>query len=234
MSMRHTIKPTGWYVQTYRLVGLCYRCQVSPTPVTPKGAATRAFLLQTAAEVFAERGYAETTMAELIARSGLTKGAFYFHFSSKEQLALAVIEEKQRQWVDSVQATINAAAPAIDQLRAVALALVRVHREDPSAFSVSRLTRDLSRVPEVSDAVCTHTRAWVDMVAGLVKQAQADENLPSTIAAHDLAALLVAATDGLKDLGGLIDTPTRARRAFERRMTALVTLVDALSIANSS
>ena len=38
--------------------------------VTPKGAATRAFLLQVAAEVFAERGYVETTMAELIARSG--------------------------------------------------------------------------------------------------------------------------------------------------------------------
>ena len=60
--------------------------------VTPKGAATRAFLLQVAAEVFAERGYVETTMAELIARSGLTKGAFYFHFSSKDQLALAVVD----------------------------------------------------------------------------------------------------------------------------------------------
>jgi AcrR family transcriptional regulator len=51
-------------------------------PVTARGVATRAFLLQVAAEVFAERGYTEATMAELIARSGLTKGAFYFHFST--------------------------------------------------------------------------------------------------------------------------------------------------------
>jgi AcrR family transcriptional regulator len=200
---------------------------VSSAPVTPKGAATRAFLLQVAAEVFARRGYAETTVAELITRSGLTKGAFYFHFSSKEQLALAVIEEKQHRWVDSVQAAISAQPRAIDQLRVVALALVRVHRDDPSAFSVSRLTRDLSRIPHVTDLVRNHMRAWVGMLAAIITQAQADGDLPGTIEANDLAALLVAATDGLKDLGSLIDTPTRARRAFERRMDALIALVDA-------
>jgi AcrR family transcriptional regulator len=200
---------------------------VSPPAVTPKGAATRAFLLQTAAEVFAERGYTETTLAELIARSGLTKGAFYFHFSSKEQLALAVIEEKQRQWIDSVVQATGDEPCAFDQLRAVAAALVNVHR-DPSAFSVSRLTRDLARVAAVSDVVRDHMRTWLGLVAGLIRQAQAEGDLPETVDADDLAAVLVATTDGLKDLGGLIDSPGRARRAYERRMNTLVTLVDSL------
>ena len=200
---------------------------MSSPAVTPKGAATRAFLLQTAAEVFAERGYTETTMAELITRSGLTKGAFYFHFSSKEQLALAVIEEKQRQWIDSVLQAIGGEPGAFDQLRAVASALVKVHR-DPSAFSVSRLTRDLARVAGVSDVVRDHMRTWIGLVAGLIRQAQAEGDLPDTVDADDLAAVLVAATDGLKDLGALIDSPTRARRAYERRMDTLVALVDSL------
>ncbi|MGO9153200.1 TetR family transcriptional regulator [Mycobacterium sp.] len=201
---------------------------MSSPAVTPKGAATRAFLLQIAAEVFAERGYAETTMAQLITRSGLTKGAFYFHFSSKEQLALAVIEEKQRQWIDSVRQAISAEPGAFDQLRAVASALVKVHR-DPSAFSVSRLTRDLARVGGVSDVVRDHMRTWVGLVAGLIRQAQAEGDLPETVDADDLAAVLVATTDGLKDLGSLIDSPTRARRAYERRMNTLVALVDSFS-----
>jgi AcrR family transcriptional regulator len=200
-----------------------------PSPaVTPKGAATRAFLLQIAAEVFAERGYAETTMAQLIERSGLTKGAFYFHFSSKEQLALAVIDEKQRQWIDSVLEAISAEPCAFDRLRAVALALVNVHR-DPSAFSVSRLTRDLVRVPGVSDVVRDHMSTWLGLVAGLIREAQADGDLPETVDAGDLAAVLVAATDGLKDLGALIDRPSRARRAYERRMNTLVRLADSFS-----
>jgi AcrR family transcriptional regulator len=178
--------------------------------------------------MFAERGYVETTMAELIARSGLTKGAFYFHFSSKDQLALAVIEEKQRQWVDSVQAAISAESRAVDQFRAIPTALVRLHRDDPSAFSVSRLTRDLAHVPEVTDTIRGHMRAWLGLLTDLISQAQADGDLLRTVDASDLAAVLVAATDGLKDLGGLIDAPSRARRAFERRMDTLVTLVDAL------
>jgi AcrR family transcriptional regulator len=197
-------------------------------PVTARGVATRAFLLQVAAEVFAERGYTEATMAELIARSGLTKGAFYFHFSSKEQLALAVIDEKQRQWFDSVQAAIGAEARAIDQFRAVALALVRLHRHDPSAFSVSRLTHDLALVQDGADHARDHMRVWVGMLAGLITQAQADGDLPRDVDANDLAAVLVAATDGLKDLGGLIDAPSRARGAFERRMKIVIALVDAL------
>lgn len=205
---------------------------MSSPAVTPKGAATRAFLLQIAAEEFAERGYAETTMAQLIARSGLTKGAFYFHFSSKEQLALAVIEEKQRQWIDSVLQAISAEPGAFDQLRAVALALVKVHR-DPSAFSVSRLTRDLARVAGVSDVVRDHMRTWVGLVAGLIRGAQAEGDLPATVDADDLAAVLVATTDGLKDLGALIDSPSRARRAYERRMDTLVTLVDSFSLRDS-
>jgi AcrR family transcriptional regulator len=203
---------------------------MSPAAVTKtrKGAATRAYLLQAAAEVFAERGYAETTISELIGRSGLTKGAFYFHFPSKEHLALAVIDEKQHQTIESVRAAINEEDRAIDQLRQAAFGLVRLHRDDPSAFSVARLTRDLARVPEVRDRIRDHMRAWVGMLAGLITRAQADGDLPGNIEAGDLAALLVAATDGLKDLGGLIDAPSRAGRAFGRRMDALVTLVDAL------
>ena len=205
-----------------------------PSPaVTPKGVATRAFLLQVAAEEFAERGYADTTMAQLITRSGLTKGAFYFHFSSKEQLALAVIEEKQRQWIDSVVRAISAEPGAFDQLRAVASALVDVHR-DPSAFSVSRLTRDLARVDAVSDVVRDHMRTWLGLVAALIKRAQAEGDLPKTVDADDLAAVLVATTDGLKDLGALIDSPTRARRAYERRMKTLVMLVDSLASRRKS
>src|SRR5258708_19773544 len=175
-----SIKPTVRYVYTYRTVGFATITPMSPAAVTKKGAATRAFLLQSAAEVFAERGYTETTIAELIARSGLTKGAFYFHFSSKEQLALAVIDEKQRQWVDSVQAAIKDEHGAIDQLRAVAFALVRLHRDDPTAFSVSRLTRDLTRVAHVKPLVRDHIRPCLPPLAPLLPPAHPPATLPPT------------------------------------------------------
>jgi AcrR family transcriptional regulator len=199
-----------------------------PAPVTPKGHATRASILQTAAEVFAERGYAETTLAELIARSGLTKGAFYFHFASKEQLAFAVLEEKQRQWLEFVSQRILDKPTAIDQLRALGPALIKLHREDPSAYSAPRLSRDLARMPALAGIVRAQMRGWIDLVAGIISQAKQDGDLPSQLDPTALATILVAATDGLKDLSDILDPPSRAKRGFEQRMQRLTEIVEAL------
>ena len=204
------------------------RAARSPAPVTPKGQATRASILQTAAEVFAERGYAETTLSELIARSGLTKGAFYFHFTSKEQLALEVLEEKQRQWLEFVSQRALAKPVAIDQLRALGPALIKLHREDPSAYSAPRLARDLARMPELAGIVRAQMRGWIDLVASIISRAQQDGDLPPQLDATALATILVAATDGLKDLSGILDPPNRAKRGFEQRMQRMTEIVEAL------
>ena len=200
----------------------------APVPVTPKGQATRASILQTAAEVFAERGYADTTLSELIARSGLTKGAFYFHFSSKEQLAFAVLEEKQRQWLEFVSRRVLDKPRAIDQLRALGPALIRLHREDPGAYSASRLSRDLGRMPELAGSVRAQMRGWIELVADIIGRAQQEGDLRSELDATALATILVAATDGLKDLSDILDPPSRARRGFEQRMQRLIEIVEAL------
>ncbi|MEV0375560.1 ScbR family autoregulator-binding transcription factor [Streptomyces sp. NPDC050636] len=55
---------------------------------------TRRVILEAAASVFDELGYDRATIAEVLERAGMTKGALYFHFASKEQLALAVLEEQ--------------------------------------------------------------------------------------------------------------------------------------------
>ncbi|OZI58918.1 TetR/AcrR family transcriptional regulator [Bordetella genomosp. 1] len=55
--------------------------------------ATRATLLATARRFFAERGYADTSMDELTAHAGLTRGALYHHFGDKQGLLAAVVAE---------------------------------------------------------------------------------------------------------------------------------------------
>jgi len=54
---------------------------------------TRASLLATARKVFSERGYADTSMDELTAQAGLTRGALYHHFGDKRGLLIAVVEQ---------------------------------------------------------------------------------------------------------------------------------------------
>jgi AcrR family transcriptional regulator len=54
---------------------------------------TRAALLATARTVFREHGYAETSMDDLTAQAGLTRGALYYHFGDKKGLLAAVVDQ---------------------------------------------------------------------------------------------------------------------------------------------
>ncbi len=60
-------------------------------PITPKAAATRARLLEIAAAVFIEQGYAAVSLRDIAKAAGVTKGAIYGHFRSKGQLLVEVI-----------------------------------------------------------------------------------------------------------------------------------------------
>ncbi|ASU78671.1 TetR/AcrR family transcriptional regulator [Actinopolyspora erythraea] len=55
---------------------------------------TRSQIIRAAAEVFNEYNFAEASLSKIVSRAGVTMGAIYFHFSSKEELAKAVMSEQ--------------------------------------------------------------------------------------------------------------------------------------------
>ena len=57
-----------------------------------KGQATRAALMDAAAGLFATRGYADVSIDDVLAETGVSRGALYHHFPGKEALFLAVFE----------------------------------------------------------------------------------------------------------------------------------------------
>jgi len=59
----------------------------------PKASSTRENLIHSALFLFWERGFAGTSMADLLAHAGVNSGSFYHFFESKEALLKAVLEE---------------------------------------------------------------------------------------------------------------------------------------------
>ena len=57
-----------------------------------KGERTRQRIVAAAAPLFNQRGYAASSMSELMAATGLEKGGIYRHFASKDELALAAFD----------------------------------------------------------------------------------------------------------------------------------------------
>ena len=68
-------------------------------------------LQQAALELYAERGYEETTVAEIAERAGLTERTFFRHFSDKREVLFRGSEELQRLIVDAVHAAPATATP---------------------------------------------------------------------------------------------------------------------------
>jgi AcrR family transcriptional regulator len=72
-----------------------------------QGEATRSALLAAARELFGDRGYGATSLEEIVARAGVTKGALYHHFADKEALFKMVFEQVERDVSDEAVAEFN-------------------------------------------------------------------------------------------------------------------------------
>jgi TetR/AcrR family transcriptional regulator, transcriptional repressor for nem operon len=72
----------------------------------PRALETREKILREAAHLFALKGYHDTKLEEILEAAGVTTGAFFHHFGSKEDLGFAVLDshmEKRRQALDEIE-----------------------------------------------------------------------------------------------------------------------------------
>ncbi len=79
-----------------------------------QGRAARDELLAAALRVFAERGYGQAGVDEIAAAAGYSKGALYWHFSGKEELLLALLEERIDAPMREMVALLESAPPERD------------------------------------------------------------------------------------------------------------------------
>jgi AcrR family transcriptional regulator len=90
-------------------------------------AGVRERILTVAYELFARRGVRGVGVNELISRSGVAKASFYRHFASKDELVLAFLERRDRQW--TVDAIISEARRKGDDPEEQLLAIFDVFAE---------------------------------------------------------------------------------------------------------
>ena len=87
-------------------------------------AQTRAALIAAGRTLFTERGFAGAGREEIVERAGLTRGALYHHFASKDDLFAAVYEEVERDLCDAVIAAAAGSDDPVDGLRLGAFAFL--------------------------------------------------------------------------------------------------------------
>lgn len=94
------------------------------TPRSDVSEERKAQIFQAALTCFSRKGYHQTTMDDIVAESGLSKGALYWYFESKKELFLSLFQEVMRQFSQTWESIVNEKASATDKLLS-SLALFR-------------------------------------------------------------------------------------------------------------
>jgi AcrR family transcriptional regulator len=107
-------------------------------------------VLDAAARLFRERGYAVTSMRDIAAEAGMLAGSLYYHFASKDDLLVAVYAEGVRRISASVEVALQGDADPWDRLeRACAAHLAALLADSDYGQVVVRVRPD--DVPDVSE-----------------------------------------------------------------------------------
>ena len=91
-----------------------------------RGHATREHLVAVATRLFAERGYEDTSIEAVLHETGASRGSMYHHFSGKEALFEAVLEELEERVGREAKAAASGAREPVEALLAGSLAWVRL------------------------------------------------------------------------------------------------------------
>jgi AcrR family transcriptional regulator len=177
------------------------------SPGSRRAAATREHLLEVAATAFAEHGYAATSMSDLVQRAGVTRGAFYFHFDSKEALALATFRRKQQEFIRRVTEGLTGtrAESAVDQLVAGLRLRSRLMRNDPAFNCLRRLCTELRSDPRLAPQVSTFHAEPVALLTAVIQAAQTQGDIRRDVPPERLARLMFTALVGIDEFGGPTD-----------------------------
>jgi AcrR family transcriptional regulator len=101
--------------------------------------ATRTALLDTARELFAERGYAAVGTEEIVRMAGVTRGALYHHFADKRALFEAVYEDVEQRLLARIAADAEAASDDPLQTLRIGMEGFLAACEDPAVQRIGLL-----------------------------------------------------------------------------------------------
>lgn len=152
---------------------------------------TRQAILDGAAIAFDRTGFHGTSLTDVVGHSGVTKGALYFHFSSKEALARTLMDE---------QFQVSEGLPAIPE-PGLQTAIDLTHRMAFGLRSNVRIRAGIRLVIEFgsfTDPDPSPYNTWIDTCHSCLAPAQERGDVLPSVNSYNVATMLVGAFTGIQ------------------------------------
>ena len=184
-------------------------------------AETRQGLLAAAYRVFAQRGYAQATIDDIAAACGVSKGAVYHHFASKEELFRALLADHGHE-VDEMVAVVARAKSFRDLIRGFVAVWIGHYRDDPLFMPLSLEYRvQATREPWARELVAAFYAQVRALIGGVLRLGQETAFVRRDLDVDVAARFIFGALDGAC-LQATIDPDNVGIDGVEDRLTDMI------------
>jgi len=172
-----------------------------------KSEATRLEILQKSFELIYAKGYQNTSIDDILATTRLTKGAFYYHFKSKDEMGLAIINELMKPVLNRslIQPLMNASDPSkaiYDMMYGLLMEnpFLRVEYGCPAANFSQEMTPWNA---DFSLALNEVTDSWKKALSNVIEQGKKSGHFRNDVPARQVTLFILTGYWGVRNLGKL-------------------------------
>jgi len=158
---------------------------------------TRAALVRSACKLICALGMQGASIDRIAAEAGYTKGAFYVHFASKEDMFLALLDEHFDAELARLDAVLQGAGePAVEARRAAEGFLARIEADPEWRRLYQELANHAARNESFRERFADRQRALRVRMAEVFERWAADLGAKPSLPAADVAAMTMCMADG--------------------------------------
>ena len=169
-----------------------------------KGEQTRRKIVAAAAPIFNQHGYEGSSLADLMAATGLKKGGIYRHFSSKEELAAEAFDYTWEAAWKARMLHVDENATGIEQLKQLIANFIDYRSPVAGGCPILNTAVDADDGNAVlRGRVGKALRSWVTRLESIVKQAAERGEIRAGVDPKTVAVLIVAPLEGALMMGRL-------------------------------
>jgi AcrR family transcriptional regulator len=163
-----------------------------------RGVDTRNAILEVSLKLFSQQGYDATSVAEICQQTKISKGAFYHHFCSKQELFLALMET----WLGTVDNFFENAAQSAETvpqaLKTMAALSGGLFDALEGGFPILlEFWTQASRHPEIWERAVAPYQRYLDYFTGLIRAGIDEGSFTSAVVPAHAARMLTAMVMGL-------------------------------------
>ena len=179
---------------------------------------TRRRILEAAFEVIYRKGFQGMRLDEVLAGTGLTKGALYHHFPNKQALGYAVVEEVIRPMVESLW--VEPLREARDPLATLARVVETLPERSPADMlrygcPLNNLAQEMSPLDEgFRSRLDALFALWLDATRDALERARRSGRLKPDVDIEDAALFVMAALEGCIGLAKNAQSRERLERCY--------------------